>query len=77
MSPCPLYSGRERSGGVVAAPANGRYLNNMAATQAIRRGGGSMSVIGAARTALLLARDPREEAIRILASTNPEQRSRG
>jgi hypothetical protein len=46
-----------------------RYLNKLAGTRAICRGGGSMSVIGAARTALLIARDPREEAIRILAST--------
>jgi hypothetical protein len=47
-----------------------RYLNKWAAaTRAICRGGGSMSVIGAARTAMLLARDPREDAIRILAST--------
>ncbi len=46
-----------------------RYLNKLAGTRAICRGGGSMSVIGTARTALLIARDPREEAIRILAST--------
>jgi putative DNA primase/helicase len=46
-----------------------RYLNKLSGTRAICRGGGSMSVIGAARTALLIARDPREEAIRILAST--------
>jgi hypothetical protein len=47
-----------------------RYLNKWTvATRAICRGGGSMSVIGAARTAMLLARDPREVAVRILAST--------
>ena len=46
-----------------------RYLNKQVGGKAIYRGGGSISVIGAARTAMLVGRDPREESMRILAST--------
>lgn len=46
-----------------------RHLNKAAHGKAIHRGGGSIGVIAAVRTAGLVARDPRDPESRILAST--------
>jgi hypothetical protein len=44
-----------------------RHLNKNLATSPLYRGGGSIGIIGAARTALLLAKDPNDPDSRILA----------
>jgi putative DNA primase/helicase len=46
-----------------------RHLNKAAGSSALYRGGGSIGIIGAARSGLLLARDPDDEGRRILAVT--------
>jgi len=44
-----------------------RHLNKSAGTQAIYRGGGSIGIVGQARSALLVAKDPEDESRRVLA----------
>ncbi len=46
-----------------------RHLNKAAGGVALYRGGGSIGIIGAARSGLLLARDPEDEQRRVLAVT--------
>jgi len=46
-----------------------RHLNKSSGGQAIYRGGGSIGIIGAARSGLLVASDPDDESGRVLAST--------
>jgi hypothetical protein len=46
-----------------------RHLNKSGGSRAIYRGGGSIGIIGAARTGLLLDKDPDDEKVRILATT--------
>ncbi|MBN1460973.1 MAG: AAA family ATPase [Armatimonadetes bacterium] len=45
-----------------------RHLNKSAGGPAVYRGGGSIGIIGAARSALLVARDPDDEDRRVLAA---------
>jgi len=54
----------ERTGAAIVVI---RHLNKTGAGPAIYRGGGSIGIIGAARSALLVARDPLNEDRRILA----------
>lgn len=44
-----------------------RHLNKMGGGPALYRGGGSIGIVGAARSALLVARDPEDELRRVLA----------
>lgn len=44
-----------------------RHLNKSGGNQSIYRGGGSIGIIGAARVALLVAKDPQDETKRVLA----------
>ncbi|MBI5197931.1 MAG: AAA family ATPase [Nitrospirae bacterium] len=44
-----------------------RHLNKSGSGQSIYRGGGSIGIIGAARSALLIAKDPQDENRRVLA----------
>jgi len=57
-----------------------RHLNKGTGTKAIYRGGGSIAIIGAARAGMLVAADPDEPNLRVLAQTKhnlaPEQASR-
>ena len=46
-----------------------RHLNKAAGSNALYRGGGSIGIVGAARAAYLVARDPEDEARRIFAVT--------
>jgi len=46
-----------------------RHLNKSGGTHAVYRGGGSIAIIGAARTGMLVARDPDDETARVLAPT--------
>jgi hypothetical protein len=46
-----------------------RHLNKVAGASAIYRGGGSIGIIGAARSGLLVAKHPEHEAQRVLAVT--------
>ena len=46
-----------------------RHLNKASGGNPIYRGGGSIGIIGAARSGLLVSKDPDEEARRVLAST--------
>lgn len=46
-----------------------RHLNKSGGSQSIYRGGGSIGIIGAARSGLLVAKDPDDENRRVLAST--------
>lgn len=46
-----------------------RHLNKGGGSHAVYRGGGSIAIIGAARTAMLVARDPDDEHARVLAPT--------
>lgn len=46
-----------------------RHLNKMPGGSALYRGGGSIGIIGAARTALLLGKDPNDDDSLVLAST--------
>ena len=46
-----------------------RHLNKAAGGTAIYRGGGSIGIIGAARSGLLVAKDPEDEQRRVLACT--------
>jgi hypothetical protein len=45
-----------------------RHLNKSGGSQSIYRGGGSIGIIGAARSGLLVAKDPEDENRRVLAS---------
>jgi AAA domain len=45
-----------------------RHLTKGGGPQAIYRGGGSIGIVGAARSALLVARDPEDDGARVLAS---------
>jgi hypothetical protein len=45
-----------------------RHLNKLAGSSAMYRGGGSIGIIGAARSALLVARDPTDRSARVMAS---------
>jgi hypothetical protein len=56
----------ERTGAVVWVV---RHLNKTAGGPAVYRGGGSIGIIGAARSGLLVARDPDRDDARVLAST--------
>jgi hypothetical protein len=56
----------ERTGAVVLVV---RHLNKTAGGPAVYRGGGSIGIIGAARSGLLVARDPDHDDARVLAST--------
>ncbi len=44
-----------------------RHLNKSGGSHAVYRGGGSIAIIGAARTGMLVARDPDDEKARVLA----------
>lgn len=46
-----------------------RHLNKSGGSHAVYRGGGSIAIIGAARTGMLVARDPDDVTARVLAST--------
>jgi hypothetical protein len=46
-----------------------RHLNKTATGNPLYRGGGSIGIVGAARSGLLVARDPDHDDVRILAST--------
>jgi hypothetical protein len=46
-----------------------RHLNKMQGGHVLYRGGGSIGIIGAARAGLLVARDPDDESMRVLAMT--------
>jgi len=61
----PLAAVAERIGAAVLAV---RHLNKQPGASALYRGGGSIGIVGAARSALLLAADPETPSLRILAS---------
>lgn len=46
-----------------------RHLNKSGGSHAVYRGGGSIAIIGAARTGMLVARDPDDDTARVLAAT--------
>lgn len=46
-----------------------RHLNKSGGAHAVYRGGGSIGIIGAARVGMLVARDPHNEDLRVLAAT--------
>lgn len=60
----PLAKMAERTGSAVVIV---RHLNKATGGDAIYRGGGSIGIIGAARSALLVAKDPEDDSRRILA----------
>lgn len=62
----PLARMAERTGAAVLLL---RHLNKSSGGNALYRGGGSIGIIGAARCALLIARDPDDQALRVLAAT--------
>lgn len=61
----PLAKLAERTGVAVVIV---RHLNKATGGNALYRGGGSIGIIGAARSALLVAEDPEDESRRVLAS---------
>jgi hypothetical protein len=61
----PLSALAERTGCAIVAI---RHLNKMSATAAIYRGGGSIAISGAARSVLMVGKDPDDDEKRILAS---------
>lgn len=61
----PLAKMAEEIGGAVVVI---RHLNKSGGSQSIYRGGGSIGIIGAARSALLVAKDPENEDRRVLAA---------
>lgn len=61
----PLADMAERLGAAVLAI---RHLNKQPGAQALYRGGGSIGIAAAARSVLLLAKDPENPSLRILAS---------
>jgi hypothetical protein len=60
----PLAAMAERTGAAVLVV---RHLNKTGGTNALYRGGGSIGIIGAARSGLCLAKDPSDEERRVLA----------
>src|ERR671910_1034403 len=62
----PLASLAERTGAAVLVV---RHLNKAAANNPIYRGGGSIGIIGAARMAFVVGKDPQDDDRRVLAST--------
>jgi AAA domain len=62
----PLASLAERTGASVLVV---RHLNKAAANNPLYRGGGSIGIIGAARMAFVVGKDPQDEVRRVLAST--------
>ncbi len=62
----PLAKVAEETG---AAVVTVRHLNKAAGGSPIYRGGGSIAIIGAARSGLLVARDPDNPDLRVLATT--------
>jgi hypothetical protein len=60
----PLAGLAERTGAAVVAV---RHLNKASGGNALYRGGGSIGIVGAARSALLVAKDPQDDARRVLA----------
>ncbi len=62
----PLAGLAERTGACMLAVGN---LNKAAADNPLYRGGGSIGIIGAARMAFVVGKDPQDENRRILAST--------
>lgn len=62
----PLAGLAERTGATVLVI---RHLNKAATNNPLYRGGGSIGIIGAARMAFVVGKDPRDENRRVLAST--------
>ena len=62
----PLAGLAERTGVAVLVV---RHLNKAAANNPLYRGGGSIGIIGAARMAFVVGKDPQDENRRVLAST--------
>src|SRR5215203_3298185 len=62
----PLAGLAERTGAAVLVV---RHLNKAAANNPLYRGGGSIGIIGAARMAYVVGKDPQDENRRVLAST--------
>jgi hypothetical protein len=62
----PLAGLAERTGAAVLVV---RHLNKAAANNPLYRGGGSIGIIGAARMAFVVGKDPQDEDRRVLAST--------
>ena len=62
----PLAKMAERTGAAVVLV---RHLNKSTGGQALYRGGGSIGIIGAVRSGLLVAKDPDDPQRRVLAST--------
>lgn len=62
----PLAAMAERTGAAVVVV---RHLNKMAGGNTLYRGGGSIGIIGAARSGLVVGLDPQDEERRILAPT--------
>jgi hypothetical protein len=60
----PLAGMAERTGAAVAVV---RHLNKATGGSPLYRGGGSIGIVGAARSALLVARHPEDEGRRVLA----------
>lgn len=60
----PLAAMADRTGAAVVVV---RHLNKATGGNALYRGGGSIGIIGAARSALLVAKDPEDENRRVLA----------
>jgi RecA-family ATPase len=70
----PLAVLAERTGAAVVVV---RHLNKGTGGKALYRGGGSIGIIGAARSALLVAKDPQDDNQRVLAAqkaTSQKQR---
>jgi RecA-family ATPase len=62
----PLSGLAEKTGAAVLVV---RHLNKAAANNPLYRGGGSIGIIGAARMAFVVGKDPQDENRRVLAST--------
>ena len=60
----PLAALAERTGVAVIVV---RHLNKAAGTNPLYRGGGSIGIVGAARSSLIVARDPEDEDVRVFA----------
>jgi putative DNA primase/helicase len=60
----PLAALAERTGVAVVVV---RHLNKAVGSNPLYRGGGSIGIVGAARSALLVARDPEDEDVRVFA----------
>ncbi len=60
----PLAAMAERTGAAVVVV---RHLNKVGGSNALYRGGGSIGIIGAARSGLLVAKDPEDNSRRVLA----------